>query len=472
MQVMIYVRVSTVEQAREGYSIQEQISRLKKYSEAMGWTVYDIYTDAGFSGAKLERPALSRLIRDVQNKRAEKVLVYKLDRLSRSQLDTLFLIEKVFLANQVDFVSMSENFDTSTPFGRAMIGILAVFAQLEREQIRERMQMGKEARAKEGKFGGSWNVPIGYDYEEGQLVVNEYEKMQVLEVFEMFFEGVPIKRMIQILEDKGYRHKFGLWNDRTIRNVLRSKTYLGFIKHRGEWLQGAHKPIVSQEAHEKAVRMLDERKKAYEQNHRPGKVQSYLGGLLVCKQCGAKYAKITSSRDKNGAQRCYYYCNSRSKTMQKLVKNPDCKNKNWRMEELDEIIFSQIRLLAVDPEAFSDAKPEEQKNRPEILRAEIEKIDSQINRIMDLYVLGNLPVNVLQSKVEDLTEQKEKLEDETDQIQQAETKLTKQAAADYLKTFGDVLDNGSFQQIREVLTSLIDRIELDGETVEIHWNFS
>ena len=122
----------------------------------MGWTVYKVYTDPGYSGASLNRPALQSLIKASQRHSFHKVVVYKLDRLSRSQRDTLTLLEEVFNANGVDFVSMNENFDTSTPFGRATIGILAVFAQLEREQIKERMVMGKDARAKSGKWMGGY----------------------------------------------------------------------------------------------------------------------------------------------------------------------------------------------------------------------------------------------------------------------------------------------------------------------------
>lgn len=146
--VAIYVRVSTQEQANEGYSIDSQIDRLNSYCKARDWAVHKIYKDAGFSGANIERPALNELMRDIKDKRVNLVLVFKLDRLSRSQKDTLYLIEDVFLKNDVDFVSISENFDTSTAFGRAMIGILSVFAQLEREQIRERTSIGRKERAK------------------------------------------------------------------------------------------------------------------------------------------------------------------------------------------------------------------------------------------------------------------------------------------------------------------------------------
>ena len=154
----------------------------------MGWEIVETFVDPGFSGGDTDRPGLKAMIKTVETSDIDKVVVYKLDRLSRSQKDTLFLIEDVFLKNNTDFVSMNENFDTSTPFGRAMIGILAVFAQLEREQIKERMSMGKEARAKEGKWHGGATEPIGYDYDPVTelLNVNEYEAMQVKELFELF----------------------------------------------------------------------------------------------------------------------------------------------------------------------------------------------------------------------------------------------------------------------------------------------
>ncbi|BAK21879.1 putative phage integrase [Melissococcus plutonius ATCC 35311] len=156
MRTAIYVRVSTNEQIEEGYSIDEQIDKLKKFCEIKEWDVANVYKDPGFTGSNMERPGLQKLIRDVKLNRIDTVLVYKLDRLSRSQKDTLYLIEDIFESKQTAFVSLNENFDTSTPFGKAMIGILAVFAQLEREQIKERMTMGKLGRAKSGK-AMSWH---------------------------------------------------------------------------------------------------------------------------------------------------------------------------------------------------------------------------------------------------------------------------------------------------------------------------
>ena len=206
--VVIYVRVSTQEQAAEGYSIGEQLERLRLFCKAHDWTLVDEYVDPGYSGATLQRPAISKLISDIEKETFNTILVYKLDRLSRSQKDTMHLIEDVFMVNNIDFISMNENFDTSTPLGRAMIGILSVFAQLERDQIKERMGMGKEARAKEGKWQGGSTVPVGYEYDiaSGQLVINEYEAIQVREVFNMVLAGVPYKTIAETLTGKGYTY--------------------------------------------------------------------------------------------------------------------------------------------------------------------------------------------------------------------------------------------------------------------------
>lgn len=188
--VAIYVRVSTTSQADEGYSIDEQKAKLTSYCDIKDWNIYEIYTDGGFSGSNTERPALEQLIRDAKRKLFDTVLVYKLDRLSRSQKDTLYLIEDVFLENNIEFVSLLENFDTSTPFGKAMIGLLSVFAQLEREQIKERMQLGKLGRAKSGKSMQWAKTSYGYDYikETGTLSVNPYQALIVRKMFNGIYQ--------------------------------------------------------------------------------------------------------------------------------------------------------------------------------------------------------------------------------------------------------------------------------------------
>ena len=332
----------------------------------MDWDIFKIYTDPGYSGGSLERPGLQSMIHDVRSGLVDKVVVYKLDRLSRSQKDTMLLIEDEFLAHGVDFVSMSENFDTSTSFGRAMIGILAVFAQLERENIKERTKMGKEARAKEGKWGGGSSEPIGYDYDPNTelLVVNEYERMQILEAVDLALKGTPFRTICTIFEDKGYQYhgrskKISKWDTKRLKYVFSSKVYLGYISYAGEWFKGEHEPIIDEETYDQLQKLLELREEKYA-NHRAvtSRISTYLGGILYCKRCGAKFTKQRGSRRNPTSPEppVYYTCNSRVNKVKKMVKDPNCKNKNWRREQLDEIVLNEIRKLSVDPNYINDLK--------------------------------------------------------------------------------------------------------------------
>ena len=171
----IYIRVSTEGQRDEGHSIDAQTELLEAFCKAHEIKQRELYIDGGFTGSNIERPAMLRLMEDIRRGEISHVLVYKLDRLSRSQKDTLYLIEDVFNPAGVTFISMNENMDTSTPIGRAMLGIMSAFAQLERETIRERTRMGMQERVKNGYWPGGGRIPFGYDYdrERGILVPNQ-----------------------------------------------------------------------------------------------------------------------------------------------------------------------------------------------------------------------------------------------------------------------------------------------------------
>ena len=476
IKVGIYPRVSTQEQAKEGYSIGEQIERLTKYCEAMGWEVYKAYTDPGYSGADTNRPGLQAMLKDIRRGKIHKVVVYKLDRLSRSQKDTLELIEDEFLKNGVDFVSMSENFDTSTPFGRAIVGILAVFAQLEREQIKERMTMGKEARAKLGKWNGGHNSPLGYDLVQGELIVNAFEALQVKEMFELASQNVSTYRITEMFNSKGYNTRYGNWERSTIRRALRSKTYLGYMKYNDTWNKGTHDPIISQELFDEVQTILDARAENYNVGRGHGKINSYLGGYICCSHCGGKYSKISATRKNAKGEKVVYEffgCNSRTKRNPAAVRNPNCKNKNWRVADLTDQVFNEIKQLALDPDYMHELKEDKTPdNRSEIIRAEVDKIDDKLSKLMDLYVIGKMPMNILQDKIQELDDQKTKLEAEIDSIEaENNNKLTKDQIKHIVEDFPEVLKRGDFEEIRTVIGELIEKIEIDNEDITIHWNF-
>ena len=473
--VAAYVRVSTLEQAKEGYSVGEQIERLTNYSKAMNWALYKVYTDAGYSGASIERPALQELIEDAKAGKFDKVVVYKIDRLSRSQLDTLYLIEKVFLANKVDFVSMTENFSADTPFGRATLGVMAVFAQLERESIKERMTMGAEARAKEGKWRGG-SVPYGYDYVDDKLIVNEYEAMIVKLIYAEFTGGKPLNQIDSFLIERGFKKRGKNFAISNIRYILSNKVYAGYIRHRQQWYQGTHEPILDESICDKAIELLElnkQRRKDFNVSLGNKAQTTYLGGLLYCARCGGKYCKRISG---NPQKRLYsYVCYSRHKKVKEMIKDPNCKNKIYRIDELDKIIFDEIRKLAFDKEYMhtlrtNNGKDEENK-KIRLLEAEIKNVENQISRFMDLYGLGRFTVDQLDAKLIPLEEQRNRLQDELGLIKADKCGLSEAEAIDVINSFSDILEKGNFQEIRQCIETLIDRIDIDGENISIHWRF-
>lgn len=483
LRVAIYIRVSTQEQAKEGYSIGEQEKRLRAYCDAMQWDIHKVYVDPGYSGGDTNRPGLQDLIKDVKSGAVDKVVVYKLDRLSRSQKDTLILIEDVFLTNNVDFVSMSESFDTSTPVGRAVLGLLAVFAQLERDQIKERMSMGKEARAKEGKWNGGSSEPIGYDYDPNTelLYVNEYEKMQILEAVDLFLKGTPVRTIANIFHKKGYtyRGKSGRvseWDPHRLKYVFQNKIYLGYMRYRGEWYKADHDPIFTQEMYDKLQALLEKRKEDFAKHCKKSNQTTYLGGMLYCKQCHGRFAKQIGTTRKPGVRNYYYACYSRSKKVPKMVKDPNCTNKNWRMEELDNIVFNEIRKLAKDPNHITDMISEnlrktDNPTKINILKREIANIDDQISRFMDLYGIGKFTIDQVSGKIDPLNEQRLGLERELQQLNAETGAITEEEALEVIQSFGEILDRNNFDEIRLALETLIYYIELDEDDVYIHWKF-
>ena len=451
----------------------------------MGWEIYKIYVDPGYSGGNIDRPGLNAMIKDVESGEIDTVVVYKLDRLSRSQFDTLYLIEKVFLANNTDFVSMTENFNTNSPLGKAMIGFLAVFAQLEKDKIHERTIMGKEARAKEGKWGGGSSEPIGYDYDPTteMLYVNEYEKMQVLEAVDLFLKGTPLRTICTIFSNKGYKYrgrskKLHEWDPKRLKYIFSSKIYLGYISYAGEWYKGDHEPIYDVITYEKLQKLLEQRKEEFAKHTKRCAGQTtYLGGMLYCKNCGAKFTKQAGKKRKDGTAPVYYTCHSRVKKVMKMVKDPTCKNKNWRMFDLDNLIFAEIRKLASDPNYIHDIRADkltrtDDFEKIEILRSEIKSIDDQISRFMDLYGIGKFTIDQVSAKVDPLNDQRKLLENELESLTSTDGDMTEEEVTEIVNSFEDILSRGDINEIRLLLESLIFKIELDEDNVIIHWKFA
>lgn len=460
MMVCGYVRVSTDTQL-DNYSIDEQSDRIRAYCAAKGWTLLNIYTDGGFSGGNTNRPALQQMLQDIHRNQIDAVVVYKLDRLSRSQKDTLTLIEDELLAHNTDFISINENFDTSTPFGRAMIGMLSVFAQLEKDQITERFLMGRIGRSKAGYFHGGGNAPTGYDYIDGELVVNEYEATQVREVFQRFLDGKSINAIQRELS----AHYTTKWTAIKVRNVLKNSIYIGKVKFYGQEYPGTHESLISPETFQMAQRLLtsferENAKSASQKN--PFRAGYLLSGLVSCGLCGARYS----------ANHGYYKCYSRAKSSQKFIVDPNCKNDNWKIEDLDAVVVSQIDMLLSSPaaleEALSAAAQEKKvKTDKAKLRRRCSEIDKQIEKLIELYQVSSIPMQTVTSHVNQLSAEKMTLESQINAPDELPaTDLFLQAVENYRSGFQTTED---VDKKRALISALIERITIVHQTVEVHW---
>ncbi len=460
--VAIYIRVSTQEQ-EENYSIPAQKEKLINYCKVRDWVTSEVFVDPGFSGANLQRPAIQKLIQNIKN--FDIVLVYRLDRLSRSQKDTLYLIEDVFLKNSVDFISINESFDTSTPFGKASVGILSVFAQLERETIRERSRMGRRERAKEGLFHGGGFSPIGYDYIDGRLVINEFEALQIKEIFNLYLQGHGADKILETLNKKGYKHKYGTWHNRgTIKRILDNPLYTGKISRE---FPGLHLPLISEEEFSQAQAICKGKRDLSRQYFQYSEL---LSGLIFCGNCGARYYVQKARQYK------YYKCYSRGKINKEMIKDPDCMGKIIRVEELNSLIEDEILKISLDRELIDSIIPKEKsepnKNKRKIIEKEINSINKQINKLLDLYQIDSIPLTELNGRISALTSRKQSLEQQAKEIKNCNqvNSKSREETLRILKNFSLLWKKASFEDKRNILGVLINKIIIN-EKIFIDWSF-
>jgi site-specific DNA recombinase len=229
----IYIRVSTEEQAKDGFSIHAQKEKLTKYAEANGWNIYDYYIDNGISGKNLkDRKEVNRLLKDIVDKKIDNILIYKLDRLTRSMKDLMYLIE-LFEKNSCTFNSQTEKIDTSNAVGRMFIKIIGIFAEFERENLAERVSLGYEQKTREGHYTNT-NGVYGYDYDinKKRLIVNEKEKVIVNKIFDLYMDGNSYLKIASNFNKLNIPTKRGgKWAPSTIKSIVTNPLYIGKIRY-------------------------------------------------------------------------------------------------------------------------------------------------------------------------------------------------------------------------------------------------
>ncbi len=317
----IYTRKSTEEGLEQEFnSLDAQREAAEAFIQSQrreGWIALpEFYDDGGFTGANMERPALTRLLHAVEAGELDCVVVYKVDRLSRSLLDFTRMLS-VFEKHKVSFVAVTQQFNTSTSLGRLTLNILLSFAQFERELIGERTRDKMSAARRKGKWVGGCPV-LGYDVDPGggRLIVNEEEAERVRAIFALFEEHRSALRTLAEIDRRGWRLKSwtrksgqfrsgGPFALNSLRRLLTNVLYAGSIRHKGQRYPGEHAAILAPGTWERVQDLITKRA-TFARGRARNKHMALLSGLLYCETCATRM--VYSYSGKNDRKYPYYLC--------------------------------------------------------------------------------------------------------------------------------------------------------------------
>ena len=453
-----YIRVSTDRQREEGYSVDIQKERLDNYAKSMFPSgeydaEYREYVDDGFSGGSLERPRMTQLIEDAQKGGITHVLVLKLDRLSRSQKDTLYLIEDVFLPNNVAFISMGESFNTATAFGRAVVGILSVFAQLDRENIYERTRSGMQKRVELGYWPGGGGTPFGYNYNESKgILVPNSDAETVCRVYDLYLEGYSMQTIADMC---------GLVYERLVSRILTRKTYLGIISYNGVDYKGLHQPILDEGTWKRAQAMMAERSG----QRFVTSTGHLLTGMVYCGRCGARmrYQKWGKAGTK-------LVCYSQQASKAYLIRDPSCDNPRPWADDIEAVVLDAVfRRSKEKIDDIEDDRAETQ-SVIRLLENRQAELNRKLKRLYLLYAEGEDEVlsDTIEELKKDLSVLDRKLEAERGRSAITAAARDTQARLD---TLSDCWEHMTLLEKQNVLRSVINRVELDDNHVHIDFKY-
>lgn len=278
MTVGLYIRVSTQEQAKEGYSIPAQKERLMAYCTAQGWTDFKFYIDEGISAKDMNRPELNRLLNDVKTGKIHMILVYRLDRFTRRVKDLYTMLEELE-KYKCAFKSATELYDTSNAMGRMFIGLVALLAQWETENLSERVKMALEEKVAGGERVGT--APFGFDLNEKEKLVANEKAVIILEMIRLLKAGKSVNAIANYLSE--VNDDKDTWHASSVLRILRNPALYGSTKWNEDIYENTHEGIVAKGEFLKIQQMLDD-----QSQHRRREVQStYLfQGVLSCPKCG------------------------------------------------------------------------------------------------------------------------------------------------------------------------------------------
>lgn len=375
------------------------------------------------------------------------MFVFKLDRISRSQRDTLFLIEEVFNKYDVSFISMRENFDTSSPFGKAMIGVLSVFAQLERETILERTRIGLKKRAEAGLWRGGGKIPFPYRYDRntGTLVPIPEQVELLHKMISLYISGKSFNAIGNIV---------GM-DESLVETRILSITNTGKIPYKDEIFEGQHEAVVSDELYEEILRVNKVRShEKYERHY-------LLSGKVYCGRCGAKY------RYQKWGKRLIMYCYSQQKSKPRYIKDPNCKNKRWDTFEIEDAVLEELFKMSLDIDLFKHTFNIANVNVKNELKIRLEEIKKKLNNLLN-FIANGIAVDETNKKITELEKEKEQIEEKllsSDQ-KEKENKVSLNMITNLKTTWFDM----DFDEQRRIIEHLIDKVVVNDNEINIYYN--
>lgn len=441
MTVALYERVSTDEQVTQGFSLDAQKDRLESFCRSQGWSDFEHYTDDGYTGKNLDRPALKRLIRAVQRKDVSHVIVVRLDRLSRRQRDVLYLLEDVFDSNGVAFRSATEPFDTGTPLGRAMLGILAIFAQLERDTIIERTKSGLKQRVRQGLWHGA-AYPFGYrmNLDTGILEVVPEEAALVKQAYEKFLHGESRAQIQRWLEKRTTARDV---NTLFVRRLFTRQTYTGRLVLNGEVFEGQHAPIIDLDTFNRVqVRLKNIVVPRGGQRH-------LLSGLMVCGVCGSgmHYWEV-KQRKPSGKEYRYMRVICQRKRFDR-----SCNSKSILAREVEDATIDQILSTPLDVDFDTeDSAPTAHVAQ---LEKRLDELDSERRRLVDAVRQGVLPLHIVKEDFDALERERKAIVTQLDDIPITDSRVGREQAIQLItqvrEAWKDIDDEDRALMVRTVI---------------------
>ncbi len=488
----IYTRKSTDENlCLEFNSLDAQRDAAEAYITSQkhaGWVCLEQhYDDGGFSGGTVERPAFQQLMDDVEEGRIDCIVVYKIDRLSRSLMD-FARIMGTLEDRRVSLVSVTQQFNTTTSMGRLTLNILLSFAQFEREIISERTRDKIASARRRGKWTGGAPI-LGYDRERdnrgSRLRVNPKESERVREIFRLYLQSGSLLPTLRALTERGdktkrYQTVAGPWRgghafDKSgLQKLLTNVTYLGKITHKGEVFDGEHEAIVDEELFGQVQGQL-RRNRNSGGKHARNKYGALLKGLVRCKHCGCAMSHHFATRGDRRYR--YYVCIRAQKSGWDTCPAPSLPAK-----ELEDFILEQIRSLGKDPAVLEEAVRTTQRQLQEEIeglerrRKEVEGRVRKIGRsIGDLAPRAGFDegatreMGILQARLKDEQAEITKFNERIAGLRKR--MLDSDELTGALEAFDPLWDCLSPTDKFRLIHLLVDRIEYDGEAEALSVTF-